>query len=95
VVFDLTAKKIIAPNSVGETPDVVALDQGLQRVYVAAESGTLATFDVTQGEVKKVGQVLLASRAHSVSVDQATHRGYVPLENVNGQPVLRILEPAS
>jgi len=95
VVFDLTAKKILATDSVGETPDVVALDQGLHRLYVAAESGTLALFDVLPGGVNKLGQGFLAASAHTVSVDQTSHRVYAPLEDVNGQPVLRILEPSS
>ncbi len=88
-------KKIIGSDSVGATPDVVALDQGLHRLYVAAESGTVATFDVMQSEVRKLSEGFLASSAHGLSVDQATHRVYAPLEDVNGQPVLRILEPAS
>ena len=32
-----------------------------------------------------------APHAHSVAVDPTTHRVYVPLEDVNGKPVLRIL----
>jgi hypothetical protein len=32
--------------------------------------------------------------AHSVAVDPATHLVYFPLENVGGQPVLRIMAPA-
>jgi hypothetical protein len=35
-----------------------------------------------------------APHAHSVAVDPATHRVYLPLENVDGKPVLRILAPA-
>jgi hypothetical protein len=32
-----------------------------------------------------------APAAHSVLVDPATHRVYLPLESVGGRPVLRIL----
>jgi hypothetical protein len=85
----------LASDSVGETPDVVAMDEGLHRLYVAAESGTMAIFAVAPRRVTKIGQGLLAPSAHSVSVDPATHRLYVPLENVDGQPVLRVLEPTS
>ena len=35
------------------------------------------------------------SHAHTVSVDPRTHRVYLPLENVDGRPVLRILIPTS
>jgi len=33
--------------------------------------------------------------AHTVFVDPETHLVYFPLENVNGHPVLRIMEVAS
>jgi hypothetical protein len=35
---------------------------------------------------------LSAAHAHTVAVDR-THRVYLPLENVDGRPVLRILTP--
>ena len=31
--------------------------------------------------------------AHTVCVDPATHLVYLPLENLDGHPVLRIMEP--
>ena len=34
-----------------------------------------------------------APHAHTVSVDPRTHLVYLPLENLNGRPVLRIYEP--
>lgn len=95
VVFDLATKKVLSEDSVGDTPDVVTMVEGSHRLYVAAESGTMAVFEVTQGQVTKIGRGLLASSAHSVSVDPATHWVYVPLENVGGRPVLRVLEPTS
>lgn len=45
-VFDLTKKKMTAIYSVGADPDVLAFDQGLGRLYVSAESGTVSVFDV-------------------------------------------------
>ena len=36
---------------------------------------------------------LRAPHAHSVAVDPRTHLVYLPLENVDGKPVLRILTP--
>jgi hypothetical protein len=45
--------------------------------------------------VKKAGLGQVAGEAHTVCVDPATHRVYLPLENVQGRPVLRILAPAS
>ncbi len=93
IVFDLNSKRVIVSETIGDVPDVLAFDPGLRRLYVAAESGVMAVFDVQKGKIVKVGQVFVAAKAHTVSVDKNTHRVYLPLENVNGKPVLRILEP--
>jgi len=92
-VFDLTQKKMTAVHSIGADPDVLAFDRGLNRLYVSTESGTLTIFEVRGSGLEKVGQGFFAPDAHSVAVDSRTHRVYLPLENVNGKPVLRIAEP--
>lgn len=93
VVMDLDAKKPVATFGVGDVPDVLAFDPGLGRLYAASESGVVATFHTGNGTLEKLGQEYLAPAAHTVAVDAATHRVYVPLEDVGGKPVLRILEP--
>jgi hypothetical protein len=42
--------------------------------------------------LRLVGEIK-APHAHTVAVDPRTHRVYLPLENVGGRPVLRILTP--
>lgn len=93
LVMDLKTMQITATQKVGDTPDVLAFDYGLHRLYVASESGVVAIFEERETKVEKIAQAFLAARAHSVAVDQATHRVYFPLENVNGQPVLRVMDP--
>lgn len=93
IVFDLDTKKILSTDTVGSNPDVLAFDPGLHHLYVAAQSGVISIFSVEKNNVKKVSEGFLADRAHTVSVDKNTHKVYFPLENVNGKPVLRILEP--
>jgi hypothetical protein len=44
-----------------------------------------------QGALAPLGEYR-APHAHSVAVDPATHRVYVPLQDVHGKPALRILE---
>jgi DNA-binding beta-propeller fold protein YncE len=95
LVFDLRALRVTAQETVGENPDVLALDEGLHRLYVAAESGILAVFEEQGTSLRKLGQALLAPNAHTVAVDPATHQVYLPLENVNGKPVLRIMAPTN
>ncbi|MGE5171849.1 MAG: YncE family protein [Rudaea sp.] len=93
LVFDLDSKQVLASEAVGDDPDVLALDEALHWLYVASESGVVSIFEQDGKRLKKIGEAMLAKRAHSVAVDPETHRVYFPLENVNGRAVLRIMEP--
>jgi YVTN family beta-propeller protein len=92
-VFDLDAKKMTAIHSVGADPDVLAFDKGFGRLYVSAESGVISIFDERGKNLDKIGEGFFAANAHSVAVDQRTHRVYFPLQNVGGKPALRIAVP--
>ena len=92
VALDLATRKVTAVMDVGDGPDVLALDPGLHRLYVASESGTLAVFDVGN-QVRKLGAGNAGPNAHSVSADPDTHLVYLPLADVGGHPVLRELAP--
>jgi DNA-binding beta-propeller fold protein YncE len=93
-MFDLTTKKMVAIYSVGSDPDVLAFDTVLNRLYVSAESGNVTIFDLKNGALQTVGKGYYAPKAHTVAVDSTTHRVYLPLEDINGKPTLRILIPA-
>jgi DNA-binding beta-propeller fold protein YncE len=93
VVVDLRTQRATQTLTVGDGPDVLALDPSLHRLYVAAESGVVAVFDERRRTLAKRGQALLAPTAHSVAVDPSTHLVYFPLESVGGRPVLRIMGP--
>lgn len=92
-MFDLANKKLVAIYPVGDDPDVLAFDSGLGRLYVSAESGVLTILDEKKDKLETVGKEFYAANAHTVAVDSATHRVYLPLENVGGKPVLRIALP--
>jgi DNA-binding beta-propeller fold protein YncE len=94
LVVDLDSQQTTARFDVGQGPDVLAYDTGLHRLYVASESGVVSVLDLQGKVVHELAKARLAGAAHTVSVDQATHRVYFPLENVDGKPVLRIMEPA-
>jgi DNA-binding beta-propeller fold protein YncE len=93
VVLDLVTREVTGVMDVGQGPDVVALDPGLHRLYVASESGTLAIFDAGP-QVRKLGAGNAGPNAHSVSVDPCSHVVYLPLTDLGGHPVLRELVPA-
>jgi DNA-binding beta-propeller fold protein YncE len=92
LVVDLRTMKVLSTHSVGDDPDVLAWDAAWRRLYVAAESGVLSSF-VADGPVLHAIGEIRAPHAHTVSVDPRTHRVYLPLENIDGHPVLRILTP--
>jgi DNA-binding beta-propeller fold protein YncE len=93
LVLDLRTMRMTATLAVPNDPDVLAFDRGLHRLYVACESGALAVFDQRGAMLAAVG-VYRAPYAHSVAVDPATHRVYLPLQGIGGKPVLRIMRPA-
>jgi DNA-binding beta-propeller fold protein YncE len=93
-VLDLRRMRFTGSSTVGSTPDVLAFDPGLRRLYVAAESGEVAVFAETPHGVRKLGQALLAPSAHTVAVDPRTHLVYFPLERgTDGRPQLLVMRP--
>lgn len=94
LVVDLTTMGATATFSVGDGPDVLAFDPGPGRLYVASESGTVSVF-TKQGRGLEPAGDYQAPHAHTIAVDPATHLVYLPLENLNGMPVLRIMTPLS
>ncbi len=91
LVVDMGSMKVAAAFDVGEGPDVLAFDPGLKRLYVSSESGVVSVFEERQGGLAKLGEVT-APHAHTVSVDPETHRVFLPLKDLDGRPVLRILK---
>lgn len=95
LTYDLRRQKVTATNSVGSEPDVLAYDAKTRRLYVAAESGVVAIFDVaSNGALKRIVMGYLAPEAHSVAVNPATGYVYFPIQNAGGAPVLKIYRPA-
>jgi hypothetical protein len=91
-VVDLRTMKILQALKVPDDPDVLAWDASLRRLYVASESGALSAFWLDGQTLRLIAEVR-APHAHTVSVDPRTHLVYLPLENINGRPLLRIFEP--
>jgi DNA-binding beta-propeller fold protein YncE len=95
VTVDENTWGVVGTDAVGEDPDVLAYDDGAHRLYVAAESGTVTTFDVQGHELTVSGSAHLADGAHVVAVDPATHRSFYPIPaGTNGKPALLQREPS-
>jgi len=94
LTVDLDSMKVTHTFPVGDSPDVLALDSGLRRLYVSAESGVVAVFAETRHGAKPLGRAPLADEAHTVAVDQRTHLVYFPLQSGStGSPQLLIMRP--
>ena len=93
-VVDLNTMKVLATQPVGEDPDVLAFDPGLKRLYVSAESGNVFVFREDRKALVYEGDISIP-HAHTVCVDPNTHLVYFPLENIDGHPLLRIMEPTT
>jgi DNA-binding beta-propeller fold protein YncE len=91
-VVDLTNMQVLATYAVGKDPDVLAFDTGLKRLYVSAESGNVTVFREDGKKLVTMGTFSMP-HAHTVSVDSVTHLVYFPLQNIDGHPLLRIMEP--
>ena len=90
LTLDLRTMKVTGNTTVGGSPDVLAFDPGLRRLYVAAETGDVAVFAEDGRRLKKLGEDILAPEAHVVAVDPKTHLVYFPLQS---GPTLRIMKP--
>ncbi len=94
LTLDLKTMNVVADMGIGSSPDVLAFDKSLRRLYVAAESGVVTVAAERGRRLAKLGQGRLAPNAHTVAVDSATHLVYFPLESgTAGRPELRIMKP--
>jgi DNA-binding beta-propeller fold protein YncE len=91
VSVDLKTMKGGPAIPTGKDPDVLAFDPVPKRLYVAAESGDVRIFHEVNRTLEPEGSIHLP-HGHTVSVDPKTHLVYFPLENVDGKPLLRIME---
>jgi DNA-binding beta-propeller fold protein YncE len=93
-VLDLRTLQLSDVVPVGADPDVLAFDPQLLRLYVGSESGVVSVLAEQGATLRALGSLTLP-HAHTVAVDPDSHRVYLPLENLDGRPVLRIMEASA
>jgi DNA-binding beta-propeller fold protein YncE len=91
-LVDLSNMKVLGTYPVGDDPDVLSFDPGLKQLYVSAESGDVWVYRENGKSLTAVGSFSMP-HAHTVCADPKTHLVYFPLQNIDGHPVLRIMEP--
>ncbi len=91
VVVSLASHQVIARFAVGGTPDVLAADWRRGRLYVAGEAGVVSVLADATTTPRLLWQGYLADNAHSVAVDPGRGLVLVPLRDVAGRAVLRVM----
>jgi DNA-binding beta-propeller fold protein YncE len=90
-VFRLDTHEPIAYFPQAKGGDVIAYDSGLKRIYVACYEGAISIFQEDDStHVRKLGDVPVQKKVHSLAVDLNTHRVYVPEQEHDGAPAARI-----
>jgi hypothetical protein len=91
-VFDLEKHKVVTMLPVAEGPDVIKYDPGLKRIYVACYSGAISVFQEDDPDhFRRLGDVPVEKKVHSLAVDEQTHRVYAPEQEEDGKPVARMI----
>jgi hypothetical protein len=55
----------------------------------------VSVFQLRHDTLTKLEDLAIGHHAHSVSVNPENHEVYLPLQNVEGHPVLRIMRPVA
>lgn len=92
-VIDLEKLKVSKTFVTGPKPDAIAFDEGLGMLYVGTESNVVSVYQVRGKNLSRMGDVEVGVNAHSVCVNPTTHEVFIPLENVDGKPMLRVMSP--
>lgn len=92
LVVDLRTWKVLEQHPVGDVPDVLAFDSSRKLLFVASEAGVLSVFREKGRSLTKLTEGFVATEAHTVAVDPMTHRLFLPLQNIDGKPILRVAE---
>lgn len=89
-VFDLRTSQpaIYLPTAAGGAG--VALDPKLSRIYVACASGVISVYEETGSRCRRMGDISATHSVHSLAVDPATRRIYVPEQEEDGVPVAQL-----
>ena len=89
-VFNL--HRVITTLPLAPGSDVVQFDPGLRLIYVGCSSGVISVFQEDDPDhFRKLADVPVQRRVHSLAVDVRTHRVYAPAQEEDGRSVARML----
>jgi YVTN family beta-propeller protein len=86
-VFDLDKHEVIQDLALPGGGDVVKYDPGLRRIYVACYDGAISVIQMDDpNHFRKLADVPVQRKVHSLAIDPENHRVYVPEQEVEGAP---------
>lgn len=90
-VFRIDTHQPIAYFPQAKGGDVIAFDPGLKRIYVACYEGAISVFQEDDpNHFRKLGDVPVEKKVHSLAIDLRNHRVYAPEQEENGAPAAKI-----
>ena len=93
-IFDLNEHRVVATVPIGKSPDSVAFDPELHRIYTTGKSGVLVVIQQDGADKYKVlDTVHLHYGAHTLTVDLATHALYVGYAALFVDPRVAVFTP--
>jgi len=93
-VFDLDQHRVVATVPIGKSPDAVAFDPALRRIYTTGKSGVLAVIQQDEPNSYTVlDNVHLHYGAHTLTVDPRTHAVYVGYAALIVNPRVAVFDP--
>ena len=91
-VFHLDTHQPIAYLPQAKGGDVIAFDPGMKRIYVACYDGAISVFQEDDAtHFRKLGDVPVQKKVHSLAIDPENHRVYAPEQEENGAPAAKIV----
>jgi YVTN family beta-propeller protein len=93
-VFDLNEHRVVATVPIGKSPDSVAFDPALHRIYTTGKSGVLVVIRQDEpNEYTVLDTVHLHYGAHTLTLDLKTHALYVGYAGLVVNPRVAVFIP--
>ena len=90
-VLNIDTAQIVASMPIGKLSDSVVFDDALRRVYVAGGAGQLTLIqDEESDRYRVLGNVGTQPGAHTLALDQHSHRVYLAYSGILGMPRLAV-----
>jgi YVTN family beta-propeller protein len=95
VVFNLQEHRLIGSLPIGRSPDSVAFDISLHRIYVAGLSNKLTIIQQDNADSYRVVEnVRTHFAAHTIAIDPVSHKVYVGYASLFTRPRIAVFSPA-